>query len=357
MTVEGALALARAAGLERLDARALVAHALARPPAWVVAHGEAPLDATAEAVFRSALARRADGVPFAQIAGVREFRGLAFEVTPDVLVPRPETELLVDWALEILPPGPDRAGGLSAGRPDARATSGRFADGAARSGPPTAAAARPGACGVAGDAGAVAGGAARDPLRRKVEVARSQPSSPRLLASTAGPARVIDLGTGSGAIAVALAAAAAARGTPIEAVAVDASAAALAVARRNAARHGVRLDARLGDWWAPVAGERFDLAVANPPYIAEGDPHLPALRHEPTSALVGGSDGLRDLAAIVAGAAAPLVPGAWLLLEHGHDQAEAVRALLRQAGFTAVETRRDLAGHPRATGGRRPDRP
>jgi release factor glutamine methyltransferase len=164
----------------------------------------------------------------------------------------------------------------------------------------------------------------------------------------------VDLGTGSGAIAIALAVAAAQRGRALRTIAVDASEAALAVARRNAARHGVALDARRGDWWQPLAGERVGLAIANPPYIAAGDPHLAALRHEPEAALVAGSDGLLDLAAIVDGAPRHLLPGAWLLLEHGRDQGRDVRSLLAAAGFAGIATRRDLAGNERATGGRRP---
>jgi len=161
------------------------------------------------------------------------------------------------------------------------------------------------------------------------------------------PRRVLDLGTGSGAIALAIA-----HARPRARVtAVDASADALAVARANAGRLGLALELRHGDWLAPVAGERFDLIVGNPPYIAEGDPHLPALAHEPRSALVSGADGLDDLRRIVATAPAHLAPGGWLLLEHGWDQAAAVRALLAGAGFTQVQSRRDLAGIERCSGG------
>ncbi len=136
-------------------------------------------------------------------------------------------------------------------------------------------------------------------------------------------------------------------------LATDLSDGALDVARANARALGLAIETRSGAWWEALAGEqRFDLALSNPPYIAGGDPHLPALRHEPTLALTPGGDGLDALRAIVAGAAAHLHPGGWLLLEHGHDQAEPVQALLRQHGFAAVETRRDLAGWPRCTGGR-----
>jgi release factor glutamine methyltransferase len=159
---------------------------------------------------------------------------------------------------------------------------------------------------------------------------------------------VIDLGTGSGAIALAVK-----RGQPAADVwATDASAGALAVARANAQRLGLALGFAAGSWWEAAAPDAvFDLALSNPPYVAGGDPHLPALRHEPTAALTPGGDGLDAVRAIVAGAPARLAPGGWLLLEHGHDQAEAVRALLAAHGFGLLRTRTDLAGLPRCTGG------
>ena len=161
------------------------------------------------------------------------------------------------------------------------------------------------------------------------------------------PRRVLDLGTGSGAIALAIAHAR----PQARVTAVDASADALTVARANAGQLGLAVTLHHGDWLAPVAGERFDLIVSNPPYIAEGDAHLPALAHEPRAALVSGADGLDDLRRIVATAPAHLAPGGWLLLEHGWDQAAAVRALLTDAGFTQVQSRRDLAGIERCSGG------
>ena len=165
------------------------------------------------------------------------------------------------------------------------------------------------------------------------------------------PRRVLDLGTGSGAIALALAAAR----PQADVWTVDASADALAVAQANGQRLGLAVTWRHGHWLAPVAGQRFDVIVSNPPYIAEGDPHLAALAHEPRMALASGPDGLRDLRAIGAAAPAHLQPGGWLLLEHGHDQAAAVRALLRQAGLGQVQSRRDLAGIERCSGGQRVD--
>ncbi len=166
------------------------------------------------------------------------------------------------------------------------------------------------------------------------------------------PRRVLDLGTGSGAIALAMA-----RQRPLaQVVAVDASADALAVAAANAQRLGLAVDLRHGHWYAPVAGQRFDIIVSNPPYIAEGDPHLPALAHEPRGALVSGADGLDDIRHLVAHAPAHLAPGGWLLLEHGWDQAAAVRDLLSTAGFAQVQSRRDLAGVERCSGGCWPSR-
>jgi release factor glutamine methyltransferase len=161
---------------------------------------------------------------------------------------------------------------------------------------------------------------------------------------------VVDLGTGSGAIALALQ-----HARPHAQVrATDASAEVLAVARANAERHQLPVRFAQGDWWGAIGAERFGLAVSNPPYIAPGDPHLAALAHEPALALTAPQDGLAALAQIVAGAPAHLLPGAWLLLEHGHDQAVAVQALLLAAGFEQAQTRTDLAGLPRCTGARWP---
>jgi release factor glutamine methyltransferase len=269
-SVAGALAEARRLGVPRLDAQLLLAAELGCTRAWLLAHDDAPLDAAQAARVADALRRRADGVPLPYLTGRQDFCGLALAVGPGVLVPRPETEDLVRWALD----------------------------------------------GLAGHAAP----------------------------------RVADLGTGSGAIALALKAA-----CPAAAVtAVDASDAALAIARANGQRLDLAVDWRAGDWWAPLEGLRFDLVVSNPPYVAAGDPHLPALRHEPASALVSGTDGLDDLRRIVAAAPAHLEPGGWLLLEHGHDQGTAVRRLLGAAGFIDVSTRQDLAGLDRCSGGRRP---
>jgi release factor glutamine methyltransferase len=163
--------------------------------------------------------------------------------------------------------------------------------------------------------------------------------------------QVLDLGTGSGAIALAVAHGCRRAEVRAQVRALDASPKALAVARANGQRLGLPVQWLLGDWWAGFPPPLLDLALSNPPYIAAGDPHLPALRHEPLQALSPGGDGLAALRALVAGAPQHLRAGGWLLLEHGHDQGSAVRSLLQAAGFKAVATRRDLAGHERCSGG------
>lgn len=272
-TVAGVLAQARVLGVDRLDAQLLLARAFHRPRSWLVAHDHAVLDAAQWGALRSELARRAGGEPLAYIVGQQEFHGLTLRVTPDVLVPRPDTEVLVDWALALLQGG---------------------------------------------------------------------------LAGVEAP-RVVDLGTGSGAVALAVK-----RGHFAASItATDASPAALAVALANADRLRLPIEVLAGSWWAPLPDRRFHLVLSNPPYIAAGDEHLPALRHEPLVALTPGGDGLDALRVITGEAVAHLEPGGWLLLEHGFDQADAVRALLRENGFTDVQTRIDLGGQPRCTGGHR----
>jgi release factor glutamine methyltransferase len=269
MTVDRELRLARALGIERLDATLLLAHHLNQSREWLLAHPDATLDTATAAAFESDCRRRADDVPLAYLTGKREFHGLALSVNPAVLVPRPDTETLADWAIERV-------------------------------------AAWPG-------------------TRRP---------------------RVVDLGTGSGALALAIAAAS----PHAEVTATDVSAEAVAVASGNAQRLGLPVRFRHGDWWQAVAGESFNLAVANPPYVAADDPHLHALRHEPRHAVVAADNGLAALRRIVAGARDHLA--GWLLLEHGWGQADAVHDLLVEAGFADIETRRDLHGQRRCTGGR-----
>jgi release factor glutamine methyltransferase len=265
-TVADVLARARLIGVDRLDAQLLLAHHLGRPRVWVLAHDDALVE-NRDAVL-ALLDRRAAGEPLAYLTGEREFHGLMLRVTPDVLVPRPDTETLVDWALE-------------------------------------------------------------------------------LLAGQSNP-RVLDLGTGSGAIALAIK-----HGCPAARVhGSDASLAALEVARSNGDRLGLDVSWRLGDWWRPFEKtQQFDLAVANPPYLSPDDPHLADLRHEPRSALVALRDGLADVECIVAGAVSQLVPGGWLMLEHGFSQAEMVCEHLHRSGFMLVSTRHDLANRPRVTAG------
>lgn len=291
-TVDAALREARARGLERLDAQLLLSHVLARPRAWLIAHGDEALAPAAAATFAALVSRRAAGEPVAYLVGEREFRGLSLRVDPSVLVPRPDTETLVDWALALL------AGPLAQPRPDAGST--------------------------------------------------TAPGEP----AQAGGVRVLDLGTGSGAIALALKAAC----PQAEVWAAERSPDALAVARGNAARLGLAVRFAAGDWWDALVAlpdaPAFDLVVSNPPYIAPDDPHLPALAHEPREALVADEDGLADIRRIVAGAPGRLRRGGWLLFEHGWTQAPAVQAVLAGAGFTHIETRRDLGDRPRCTGGR-----
>lgn len=271
-TVAQALRAARASDVDRLDAQLMLAHLLQQPRSWLIAHDDVALNTMQSAQYAQWLERRRAGEPLAYLLGQTEFCGLVLQVGPQVLIPRPETELLVDWGLAVL-----------------------------------AAA----------------------------------------LAPTSVPS-VVDLGCGSGAIALAIR-----QRWPAAAVtAVDASAQALDIARRNAQALGLPITLTQGDWWSAVAGQRFHLALSNPPYVAPGDPHLAALNHEPRSALVAAEQGLADLHHLIDGATAALHPGGWLLLEHGHDQGAPVRQRLRAAGFSEVETRCDLAGLERCTGGR-----
>jgi release factor glutamine methyltransferase len=255
----------------RHEAEHLLLHVLGRDRAWLFAHGDDALPAESAAAFEDLLARRMVGEPLAYLLGQRGFWTLDLQVSPATLIPRPETERLVELALARLPP--DHA------------------------------------------------------------------------------LRVADLGTGSGAIALAIASE-----RPLaQLVATDISAEALGVAGANAQANGIANVAfRHGSWLAPLAGERFDLIASNPPYIAEDDPHLAQgdLRFEPPSALSSGTDGLDAVRAIVLAAPDHLVPGGWLLLEHGWDQGAPVRALLMARGFIDVATETDLEHRDRVTLGR-----
>jgi len=303
MTLAQALAAAQARGLARLDAQLLLLHALGRPAqdrAWLMAHDTDALPENVAARFDALARRRATGEPLAYLTGFKEFFGLQLQVDARVLDPRPDTETLVDWALEVLDTA--RVGSADA--------SGGSEQGVSRTGP----------------------------LHTSAKIDKPALS-------------VIDLGTGSGAIALALQHA---RPDVLRVTAVDASGDALAVAQANATR--LRLPVRFvqGSWLENVSGH-YHVIVANPPYVATGDPHLAALTHEPLQALASGPDGLDDLRHIIQQAPAHLHPGGWLLLEHGWDQADAVRALLVQAGFTVVQSRRDLAGIARCSGGQWPE--
>jgi len=259
--------------IDRLDARLLVEHVCGCTHADLIAHPEREMTETQARRFDELVLRRAAGEPLAYLVGNAWFYGLEFAVSPAVLIPRPDTEVLVNLAVE-------RAQGFE----------------------------RP---------------------------------------------RIVDLGTGSGIVAVVLA-----RRCPrAEVTAVDVSAAALDVARANAATHGVSIRFLEGDWYAPLGDERFDLIVSNPPYVAEGDPHLAlnGLPFEPPHALtdgIAGGDGLACIRRLVGEASCHLHSGGWLLMEHGYDQAVEVRRLLETAGFADVGSWPDAAGIERVSGGR-----
>ena len=253
-----------------MDARPLLRAALGVSDAYLAAHpGEALTGAQCER-YLALIERRRAGEPVAYLTGEREFYSLAFKVTPVVLIPRPETETLVEAALERVP----------------------------------------------------------------ADV----------------PRRVLELATGSGCVAVVIAL----QRPRARLTASDASGAALAVARENAAWHGAAIEIVESDWFAALAGRRFHLIVCNPPYVAEHDPHLTEgdLRFEPRAALIGGADGLSCIRLIVAQARAHLEPGGVLVIEHGYDQAARCRALLEQAGFLEVASRRDLSEVERVSWGR-----
>jgi release factor glutamine methyltransferase len=270
MTLKVALEEASAA-IGRVDAQVLVAHLLGVDRAYLAANPMRVLTETEDARIDTMVAQRSMGHPVAYLLGSREFYSRDFAVGPGVLIPRPETETLVEQALLRLAPG----------------------------------------------------------------------------------ASCLDLGTGSGAIGLTIAC----ERPDVHVICTDMSAEALGLARANAASLAcaARVGFRQGAWYAPVGSRRFDVIVSNPPYVAAGDPHLSQgdLRFEPASALTDGSgDGLDSIRAIVAGARAHLNEQGWLLLEHGHDQADRAATLLRAAGFTEVTSIKDLAGIPRVAGGK-----
>lgn len=281
--------LEAASGLDsesaRIEVQMLLQRVLKVARAYLYAHPERVLTGAEQGDYQALLQRRLKGEPIAYILGEREFFGLNFRVTSSTLIPRPDTELLVELALERLP-----------------------------------------SAGTTGSSTKPAGGQGRG--------------------------RVLDMGTGSGAIALAIAH----QRADAEIWACDASSAALAVAHENARRLAVA-NVRFveSNWFSALNGQRFDIIVSNPPYIAAADPHLKRgdVRFEPLSALASGADGLDDIRHIVAQAGTHLEAGGWLLLEHGYDQAAQVRELLRQSGFSGVFSARDLSGIERCSGGRR----
>lgn len=255
----------------RIEVQCLLQHLLHVPRSWLLAHPERCLNAEEQTQYQKLLQRRMGGEPVAYILGEREFYGLKLQVTPATLIPRPDTELLVELALQRLP--------------------------------------------------------------------------------NAAEVRVLDMGSGSGAIALAIA-----HERPNASVlGVDASAAALLVAQENAQALGLS-NAHFvqSNWFSALTGQRFELIVSNPPYIAADDVHLSQgdVRFEPASALASGAEGLDDIRHIVNHARNHLQPGGWLLLEHGYDQAGRVRTLLQQAGYLEVFSACDLAGTERASGGK-----
>lgn len=266
------------------EARLLLGHVLQKPSAWLLAHDDAALDAAALHAFNALVARREAGEPIAYLLGHREFFGRDFAASPAALIPRPETELLVEVALSAIKKGKVGADGTAA----------------------------------------------------KGDTARNAP-------------RILDLGAGTGCIAITLAL----ECPPAQVTALDSSHDALALAEANARRLNARVRFLHSDWFAAVAGETFDAIVSNPPYIAAADAHLTQgdLRFEPSAALASGVDGLDAIHHIIAAAPAHLSAHGQLWLEHGHDQADAVHALLTGAGFITIEQYRDLAGIVRVSGG------
>ncbi|MBK9444425.1 MAG: peptide chain release factor N(5)-glutamine methyltransferase [Comamonadaceae bacterium] len=304
-TLANNLTALQASGLDRLDAQLLLLHVLGKSDAqrgWLLAHDTDLLPAGCAEALSTLAHRRLAGEPLAYLTGSKSFYGLNLQVNADVLVPRSDTETLVDWALEVLS---------------------KMSRHQLKPAPP------PCPAGTAAD------------------------TSP---APEAKQVDVLDLGTGSGAIALAIKA----TRPDLQVWATDLSAAALAVAQANAQHLQLDVQFSQGAWFAalpaPAHGgtQQFAVIVSNPPYIADQDEHLDALNFEPPQALTSGIDGLDDLCQITANAKPHLKPGGWLLLEHGYNQAEAVRELLTSQGFDQVQSRYDLAGIERCSGGQKP---
>lgn len=312
--------LIRHSQLPRAEARRLLASLTGQPLTWFMAHGDDPAAPNIATRFQALAERRRAGEPLAYLLGQQEFYGRPFAVSPAVLIPRADTETLVETALEQ----------LALLRQQQRTVDVPGAEAPALVSPP----AQTHTCQGQSSADAQA------PLSETSSRPVHQPLS------------LLELGTGSGIIAITLALEA----PDTEVHTVERSPEALAVARQNAKALGAdHIHWHAGSWWQALASpRRFDLIVSNPPYIAANDHHLQQgdLRFEPPQALAAGPDGLDDLRILIGGAPAHLTPGGWLLLEHGYDQEAPVQALLRDAGFADVFTRRDLAGQPRVSGGR-----
>lgn len=279
-TIGEALSSAQAV-IDRLDAQYLLSHLLGTSRASLLAHPERGLDATAANTYSIWIGERANGKPVAQITGTREFYGRDFGIDEHVLIPRPETEILVEQALA------------------------RFSE------------------------------------QNRLKMPADRPLS------------ILDMGTGSGAIAITLAL----ERADIAVTAIDSSANALRCAATNAKRLNAQVDFVQSNWYAALAGQRFDAIVSNPPYVARDDPHLIEgdLRFEPLAALTDQSDdGLGAIRTIISGAGAQLLPGGWLLIEHGYDQAGRVRSLMAAAGLIELYSVCDLSGIERVSIGQRP---
>jgi release factor glutamine methyltransferase len=330
MTLREALQIAEVqlrAGLHparaRLDAEALLLHLTGKSRAWLLTHAADPFGGCTATQFAALLQRRLTGEPIQYITGTCEFYGLPFRVTRDVLIPRPETEHLVESAIQLLMSAPSMSSaaggrhGWESNEPQHHTPSSTPELGA------------PGL---------------------DSETWESTVLTPAALISARhnSPAQILDVGTGSGAIAIALA-----HHLPHTRItATDLSPAALALARENAQRNQVveRIRFLHGDLLAPVAGERFNLIVSNPPYVPASDRDTldPEVRdHEPHAALFAGDDGLAVYRRLIPAAFVALVPGGWLLLEIGYGQSESVSALCAVAGFHRIATTPDLQGIPR----------
>jgi release factor glutamine methyltransferase len=284
----------------KLEAQLLLQHVLNENRAWLIAHQNDALQANSHAAYRALINRRVNGEPIAYILGVREFYGLKLKVTVDTLIPRADTETLVEAALAKIPQNENTS-------------------------------------------------SASFPRRRESMLNLNKKMDSRLRGND--ELRILDLGTGTGAIALAIAK----HRSQAHLTALDASQAALGIAIENAETLNItNVKFVLSDWFSAIQNEKFDVIVSNPPYIEATDSHLKQgdLRFEPLAALASGADGLDDIRTIIQNAPQHLNPHGWLLLEHGYNQADKVALLLKQAGFVEISHAKDLAGINRVTIGR-----